>query len=278
MSENNNAKNKIKFLLLCSLGSFAMLGCCALLFLNFANKSAKQTDGIISGFIQENSTETSIAVTDESTSQSETPAKTAKDIAQYNINVESILQEPELPSGCEVTSLAMVLNFYGIQADKCDLADHYLECLPIKQANTQKCFAGDPYDDYAYGCFSNVLSSTANKYLEATKSLYPQIQLHVTNTSGQSFDSLLNYVCQGKPVIIWGTEKMQPAGDEVLWEVDGETSRWRYGQHCLVLIGYDTDNQTVKIADPLEGICDYDMEASREAYGAMYSQSILITP
>ena len=36
-------------------------------------------------------------------------------------------QHPELPTGCEITSLAMVLMYYGFDTDKCELAEKYLE-------------------------------------------------------------------------------------------------------------------------------------------------------
>ena len=40
--------------------------------------------------------------------------------------VPQILQNPELPNGCEITSCCEVLRFLGFPADKCDLADNYL--------------------------------------------------------------------------------------------------------------------------------------------------------
>lgn len=40
--------------------------------------------------------------------------------------VPMLFQDPELPTGCEVTALAMVLQYYGFDADKCELSDVYL--------------------------------------------------------------------------------------------------------------------------------------------------------
>ena len=40
--------------------------------------------------------------------------------------VPRILQNPELPNGCEITSLCMLLRYLGFDADKCILADRYL--------------------------------------------------------------------------------------------------------------------------------------------------------
>ena len=42
------------------------------------------------------------------------------------LNVENILQNPELPNGCEITSAAIVLNYLGFDIDKVTLAENYL--------------------------------------------------------------------------------------------------------------------------------------------------------
>ncbi|MDY3256762.1 MAG: C39 family peptidase, partial [Ruminococcus callidus] len=35
----------------------------------------------------------------------------------HSINVEAVLQNPELPTGCEITSLTTVLNYWGYDVD-----------------------------------------------------------------------------------------------------------------------------------------------------------------
>lgn len=189
-----------------------------------------------------------------------------------NLSVSCILQEPELPSGCEVTSLAIVLNYLGISTDKCDLADHYLVTAPIGTASLHTAFAGDTRDPYAYGCYSEVLVNTANQYLTNTG----HSDMNVKNLSGNDFYSLFDELDHGYPVIIWGTEKMKPAGDTISWTTNGIECTWKYGQHCLVLTGYNYDNKTVTIADPLRGTCSYDMDTVAARYVEMYSQSIVI--
>lgn len=188
------------------------------------------------------------------------------------LSVSCILQEPELPSGCEVTSLAIVLNYLGISTDKCDLADHFLVTAPIGTSSLHTAFAGDARDPYAYGCYSEVLVNTANQYLTNTGNS----AMNVKNLSGTDFYSLFDELDQGNPVIIWGTENMKPAGDTISWTVNGTECTWKYEQHCLVLTGYNYDNKTVTIADPLRGTCSYDMDTVAARYMEMYSQSIVI--
>lgn len=51
-----------------------------------------------------------------------------KSNSQFKLDVEPVLQLPELPTGCEITSLATILNYYGYDISKTQLADEYLEC------------------------------------------------------------------------------------------------------------------------------------------------------
>ena len=195
--------------------------------------------------------------------------------------VSVIYQAPELPSGCEVTSLTIVLNYLGIDADKCDLADNYLPQLPISLANLHEVFAGNPRSTNSYGCYSEVIVDTANTYLAdvASKSYTDDItadSFTVVNLSGTDFYDLFSEIDNGNPVIIWGTENMDEVGRTVTWTVAGEECTWKYGQHCLVLIGYDYTNMTVTMADPINGICEYDMTDSAACYDALFSQAVVI--
>lgn len=49
-----------------------------------------------------------------------------------------IKQLPELPTGCEVTSLAMALNFYDLNIKHTSLADSFLEKAHTVRAITEK--------------------------------------------------------------------------------------------------------------------------------------------
>ena len=42
------------------------------------------------------------------------------------IDMENILQNPELPVGCEITALTTLLRHYGFDAEKTDMAKNYL--------------------------------------------------------------------------------------------------------------------------------------------------------
>ena len=78
-------------------------------------------------------------------------------ITNRQLNVDCILQNPELPTGCEVTALAIVLNYYGYGVDKCDLSDYYLDKGYIGETNPNDAFLGEPRYDYSYGCYAPVI-------------------------------------------------------------------------------------------------------------------------
>ena len=59
---------------------------------------------------------------------------------------------PELPTGCEITALTMVLNYYGYAADKTVMASKY---LPVRAAGlhygADGMLYGNDMDEYFIG-------------------------------------------------------------------------------------------------------------------------------
>lgn len=88
-----------------------------------------------------------------------------------------IYQEPELPTGCEVTALTMVLNYYGYDVDKVTMATEYLPCLPaefyygengvIYGNDMVNYFVGDPTTEEGYICGAPAIMTAANAYLQS---------------------------------------------------------------------------------------------------------------
>lgn len=58
-------------------------------------------------------------------------------------DVPFIKQLPELPRGCEVTSLAMLLQYKGVQVDKMQLASE-IHRVPFEQNGLR----GNPYEGF----------------------------------------------------------------------------------------------------------------------------------
>ena len=185
------------------------------------------------------------------------------------LNIENILQNPELPTGCEVTSLAIVLNYLGYDIDKVLLSDLFLPKGEIGKTHPDKAFIGNPRDKSAYGANAPVLVNTANDYLK-----HVQGKHYAYNMSSNEFTDLLKYVNDGYPVMFWGTMYMKDGYPSTKWIIDNETVQWYARFHCMVLIGYTED--TYIIADPLQGIVEYDKDLVEKRYNELGKQAIVI--
>jgi hypothetical protein len=71
------------------------------------------------------------------------------------IPVSTLLQEPELPNGCEIVSLTAILNYYGYNVSKVIMADQHLPKQDFIRVDG-KLFGPDPYKTYAGSPFGKV--------------------------------------------------------------------------------------------------------------------------
>lgn len=189
-----------------------------------------------------------------------------------NLDVNVIYQLPELPTGCEITSLAMVLNYFGYNIDKETLANDYLEKGTIGVDSYKKVFLGDPHSKSAYGCFAPVIVNSANKYLSDQQS-----DLHSFDLTGSELNELFEEIRYGIPVIIWGSLNPNITIQyNQTWIVDSEILKWPANEHCMVLTGFDLDTNTVTISDPLKGVCVYDYNSFLEYYVELGRQAVIL--
>lgn len=199
----------------------------------------------------------------------------------HRIQVKNIMQKPELPFGCEIVSLTIVLNHYGFNVDKMYMSDNYLEKVPFWEKNGErygadpyKAFPGDPADNVSSGCFASVITDSAKRFLSDNKSDYVAV-----NTSGMSLNELFhNYIDNDIPVIIWITScDLHEIVYRHTWKTkDGQTIRFPSYQHCVVMTGYDTKKKIVYIADPLVGNTTYDMKLLKKRFKELGSESVAI--
>lgn len=196
-----------------------------------------------------------------------TLADNQKSLADFKV----ISQLPELPTGCEVTSLTMVLNHLGINADKLDIADNYLTKGEYGVTDPRKAFVGNPRtEENSRGCYAPVLVEAANKYLSAKGS-----GKTAKDISGGDLEKLFPYIDKGIPVIVWGIMDCQKSEVVSIGEADGQTLNWVRPEHCMVLVGYsDTE---ITEADPYYGaIKTYTREQFKSGYNDLFKQAIAI--
>jgi len=153
-----------------------------------------------------------------------------------------IKQMPELPRGYEVTSLAMLLNHAGIKVGKMTLAKHVKkDPMPYKVVNGKKYFGNPNYgfvgDMYSlsrpgFGVFHKPIENLEKRYLPN----------RIVNLTGQSFDSVLNYVSAGRPVWVINTSWFRPAPSKYweTWHTSQGPIRITKKEHSVLVTGYDS--------------------------------------
>lgn len=187
--------------------------------------------------------------------------------------VPVILQLPELPTGCESTAAAMLLQAYGYSYTKEEVAD----ALPKQNLETvdgqlygpdpHEVFIGNPYSSSGFGVYSEPLADTMQMLIDEAGG-----GATVRLLTGGTEQDILDAVDAGQPVCIWATMYMEPSlvGNSSWYLIrDGvytdEVYEWLGNEHCLVLVDYD--DTTVTVHDPL----------SEQAVPQTYSRSLFFT-
>lgn len=153
------------------------------------------------------------------------------------LDVKNILQNPELPNGCEITSLSIVLNYKGYNVDKCDMSDNYLPKWSDLTGDPEHYYLREPRSNGFY-CFAPCLCTTLDNYNNANGT-----SIEYSDLTGSDVTKLYEQIDNGNPVVVWGTLK---------WKAPHKYSNGLYSNlHCMVLAGY-TDT-TVTIIDPIYG-------------------------
>ena len=186
---------------------------------------------------------------------------------EVSLPVNIIYQYPDMPSGCEITSLTMTLNYIGINVSNKYLADNYLDTT---EYDMFKSFVGSVYDDHSFGCFAPVIVKAANSFF-----MDNNINAEAVDISGSTREEIYDYIEDGDPVIIWNTEDMLPTKNEVYY-IDGNEFIWYDNEHCVVICGYDKNNNNVEIADSIAGKVTRDADTFFQRYEDMLSQAVYI--
>jgi uncharacterized protein YvpB len=187
----------------------------------------------------------------------------------YQINnVQQIYQLPELERGCEVTSMAMMLNYAGASTDKMTLAQQINKDSTSFEYTNDGVFFGNPnigfvgdiysFNNSGYGVYHGPIKDLAEQYMPD----------HIVDLTGASLSDVLFSVSQGKPVWVivntdfdelddsdwrkWGT----PEGDVYI----------TYKEHSVLITGYDENY--IYFNDPL-GSAD---QASRSSFESAWNQ------
>lgn len=178
---------------------------------------------------------------------SPTPAKKPSAM----LEAPAILQYPELPAGCEITSLAMLLQYAGVNKSKTDLiADLPVDMTPIKFASDGSiAYWGNPNTGYVgditgrskgFAVYHGPLLDVLKKYVKSGVDL----------TNG-AFDAIERQVSAGAPVVVWTTIDFAEPVKWVVWDSPLGPIKTTFAEHAVLLVGYDADH--VYVNDPRSG-------------------------
>ncbi|CEG28358.1 SH3 domain-containing protein [Bacillus sp. B-jedd] len=153
------------------------------------------------------------------------------------LNVPLIAQRPELPSGCEVTSLAMALNYYGVKVSKGTLARKmpYDSTKLVRNANGSIRIWGDPNVGFVGTPFDNGYTINPGPL----KRLLDQYRPGGVNLTGKNFSEVEAYVKKGAPVLVWFTINYEMPGARSWKTSSGKTISAPKPLHCIVVTGVD---------------------------------------
>ncbi|WP_431029722.1 C39 family peptidase [Lysinibacillus sp. LZ02] len=197
---------------------------------------------------------------------------------QQALAVPVVKQNPQLPHGCEITSLTAVLNYYGADVDKMTMANNYLPKQPFKTENGVKygpnpdvSYAGNPSEQQGTYAFANPIVKAAQDYISKF-----DMNLIAHNISGSTEEDIEMYVKLGIPVISWVTLDLSEPRTKGGWIITGtNTFHDMYvNLHAVVLVG--VGEHEVEVMDPLKGIVKLNKQQFFASYRALGEQAVVL--
>lgn len=202
------------------------------------------------------------------------------DMSEVYIDVPLVMQKPELPNGCEITSLTSVLNGLGYDLSKEVMADNYLPQEPFFRkdgklygADPNKAYAGNPREQIAWFSYAPPIIEAANKVFREFGGDYTPVDL-----TGSTREQIYEELKQGRPVVIWVTLDLSPPKVTSSWYLNttGELFKAPVNLHCVVLNGYSASNNRVHVMNPLQGQVTYDADQFFASYDALGTHALVI--
>lgn len=168
-------------------------------------------------------------------------------------NVPIIAQYPELPRGCEVTSLCMLLNYYGIGVDKMTLAEEiFKDPTQFSRDKNGIVTFGNP----SYGFVGNMYDKSQEGLGVYNEPLFDLLRSYIgtdaLNISGSKFTDLYFFLAKNKPVVVITNYTFKPLTQDKFetWLTPTGQAIITRSMHAVTVVGYD--NSYIYFNDPLK--------------------------
>ncbi|KAH0796030.1 C39 family peptidase [Histomonas meleagridis] len=196
------------------------------------------------------------------------------------------INQSNIPSGCEAVSATMLMQYYGVNITP----DNFIhDCLEVRSWSSQNgrkyaadpnyAYVGNPYvrsgNNCGYGCYAPCLAKAMNKKL--APSYQAQVEI------GRNLSDIIRcYTNDNIPVLIWATMNMTKMRITDSWTINypddkkGQTFQWKGGEHCLVLVGYDSNHYIFNDPYNNNGVCKFPKNLVEESYNSLGKQMLTI--
>ena len=155
-----------------------------------------------------------------------------------------------MQAGCEALALTAALSYFGYELDSDDIVDDYM----VYSDNFVTGYCGNPRRFYeGSGIYPPGMITTTWNFIEENDAL-----IYPFDTTGLSMDELYRFVEAGCPVLIWTTYDRGYPYIEQTREYEGIRYPWYDSEHCVCLIGYDQEDNEVKLADSWGGVLKWE--------------------
>lgn len=179
------------------------------------------------------------------------------------------MDAPRLYNGCEVTSLAMLLQFEGLSVSKNELATKITR-VPLnyqdgKNGNPNVGFVGNMEDGPGLGVYHEPIFKLAQSYVNG----------RAEDLTKQPFSVVVEKLAAGSPVWVITTSSFAPTSEFKTWSTPQGPVEITFKMHSVVITGYDQDS--IYINDPYGGKNKkINKESFIKAWEQMGSQAIVI--
>jgi uncharacterized protein YraI len=143
------------------------------------------------------------------------------------------------PVGCEPASMLMALKSKGLT----DISyKGFLDAMPKSATNPALGFAGSPYVQDASirtTIYPKPLADYANTYAGG----------RAVDISGATVEDIKKEILAGNPVVVYLTTRLE-APVYATYIVDGESQSLLKNNHVVLVTGYDSENNKLRLTDP----------------------------
>lgn len=203
---------------------------------------------------------------------------------EYMVNGSSEylqLQNPQLPNGCEATSLAMALTISGTPCDKFTAYEAVpasdfvtLDDGTVAGSDPELMYAGNAASESGFYCFTKPITEAANLILQQNAA-----EKTARDLSGATLSELDTYLKNNIPVIIWVTKGFESPTlcKNFSWIIsDSGEKYFPYSNlHCVLL--NSVKSNVYEILDPLSGVIKVDKDLLNKIYVEMGSRAVVIS-